>query len=297
MSSNLIAKYIWEMNLLMEKPHSLNEIADKWCRSADYDDKELSRKTFFNHRKAIASNFSVDIDYDYRTRKYFISEENKNALHRIRQIINVFSVRQAVGDTSHLKDRILFEDIPSGQIFLQPIIKAMKTNNVIKLEYQKFGEAVPKEVRIEPYALKIVEQRWYLTGNVDGRIHNYALDRMVSATPTDDVFSVPQDFDARTYFEDFYGVFTDRSVPLVDVKIRTNETMANYLNTLPLHASQQCIAPQDDDGSFVFLFHLRPTPDFIMQIMRLGEDAEVLSPEWLRMEVAKKLRSALKQYE
>ena len=71
--------------------------------------------------------------------------------------------------------------------------------------------------------------------------------------------------------------------------------MANYLRSLPLHHSQKEVKKTD-----VFsLFHLsvRPTPDFIQELLSYGDSIEILSPESLRKTMKEKILRMYKIYE
>ena len=59
---------------------------------------------------------------------------------------------------------------------------------------------------------------------------------------------------------------------------------ANYIRDLEIHESQEEIE-QNEEYS-IFKYHLRPSFDFIQEILWNGEDMEVLEPAWLREEMA-----------
>lgn len=54
-------------------------------------------------------------------------------------LLNTFAVNNLINESHKLKNRILFEHIPSGQQFLTPIIEAMLDNMTIEITYQSFG--------------------------------------------------------------------------------------------------------------------------------------------------------------
>ena len=47
----------------------------------------------------------------------------------------------------------------------------------------------------------------------------------------------------------------------------------------------------------MFKYHLRPSFDFMQEILWNGEDMEVLEPEWLRKEMAGKIKRMCNKYE
>lgn len=66
MSANLIAKYLWEVNALAQTRSglSLEELNQQWVNSYLYDDKDIPRKTWWEHRKQIEIQFGINIEYN-----------------------------------------------------------------------------------------------------------------------------------------------------------------------------------------------------------------------------------------
>ena len=59
---------------------------------------------------------------------------------------------------------------------------------------------------------------------------------------------------------------------------------SNYLRSLPLHPSQK--ETERTEEFSVFTYFLRPTFDFVQELLTLRETAEVLAPKELRAEMA-----------
>ena len=47
----------------------------------------------------------------------------------------------------------------------------------------------------------------------------------------------------------------------------------------------------------MFTYLLRPTYDFVQEVLSRGEDVEVLTPEWLREGIRKKVKAMAAHYE
>lgn len=79
MAANLIARYIWEVNALAKARHglSLEELNEQWRDSYLYDDKDIVRKTWWEHRNQIGVQFGIDIEFDKQTKRYFIKSRNE----------------------------------------------------------------------------------------------------------------------------------------------------------------------------------------------------------------------------
>ena len=68
------------------------------------------------------------------------------------------------------------------------------------------------------------------------------------------------------------------------IEIKVEDFQANYLRTLPLHHSQKEV--ERTEQYTIFRFFLRPTFDFIQELLSLGNTTEILSPAHLRAEIA-----------
>ena len=113
-----------------------------------------------------------------------------------------------------------------------------------------------------------------------------ALDRMTKVELTDETFEMPADFSSEAYFSDYYGVKTD-DTPMAHVVVRAHRWTPDYLRTLPLHHSQQELesgeithADSSTSPYTDFSFDIRPTADFLNELMKFG--IEVLQPLDLR---------------
>ena len=210
-----------------------------------------------------------------------------------RWLFSTLTVHGVLADSASVKERMVLENAPAGEQFLNVIIHAIRTGHRLRMGYQKFqAEAYIKTV--SPYALKLFHQRWYLLAmNDDCQMRIYALDRMTSLAPTDELFKMSADFSPQEYFSEYYGVLTDKHPWPMSSSVPINWT-PNYLRTLPLHHSQREL--QSTDHYTDFSFDLRPTADFLGQLLSHGAGIEVLEPQELRQKMKQMLVDTLNRY-
>lgn len=197
-------------------------------------------------------------------------------------MLDSFAVGNIIGENLTLKGRILVDEIPSGRDHLTTILEAMKENRVVNITYRPFRKSHGYTFPIEPYCVKLFENRWYvLAHNVDfDDIRIYGLDRVERAEPTEKRYNLPENFSATEYFSTAYGVVLDNDVKPERIVIRANKEHKHYLKSLPLHNSQQLL---EDTGDYAdFEYYLSPTYDFIMRLLRDGAMIEIISPTTLR---------------
>ena len=288
-------QYIWIINML--KAHgglTFEELGRKWVEDSVANGRVLQRSSFNRHREAIFDMFGIVIDCDLKTYKYYIGNvEALNDGSIERWMFSSLTVHGVLSDSAAVKDRVVLENVPLGLEFLSAIVTTIKTNHRLRIGYKKFGtEGYVKTVC--PYALKLFHQRWYMLGkNDEDQMRVYALDRMNEATPLDETFEMPEDFSAQAYFSDYFGVLTD-DTRMEHVVVRAYGRTRDYLRTLPLHHSQHMVAQTDDYTDFAF--EIRPTADFLGELMTYGSGVEIIEPDNVREKMRLLILESLNRY-
>lgn len=299
MISNTYNRYLWLVNtLLISKKLSFRELCDKWDNSYLSDGKRLSLRTFHTHKQAIEDMFGIIIECDaadgYR---YYISNNSNLEEDKARNwVLNSFNVNNLVNEGQSMKDRIMLEDIPRGTEFLSVIIDSMKKNHAIEVEYKPFYESKITIYHLYPYFMRVLHQRWYVLGYMKEKegLRHIALDRSINITPTDETFEYPKDFSPEEYYAYSFGIWVNERLKAEKVIIRAYAQQSKFLETLPLHQSQQVIG--SGDGYTDFSYHISISHDFVRELMSKCGDIEVLSPEHLKKEVQSQALSILKRY-
>ena len=294
--SLIFSQYVWLVNTLRRYDRlTLEELNDKWQRDEVADGNPLSRSTFNRHRDAVLDMFGVIIDCDAQDgfRYYIDNPEVLDDDSLERWMLNSLTVSSVLADSETVHDRILLESAPAGEEHLQTLIKAIKSGNKVEIEYARFGHSGYR-VCVAPYALKFWHHRWYLLAKKDNYFITYALDRMRDVKILEEAFKLPKDFSPAAYFNEFYGVLTDDSIPLQHVRVRAYGNTPKYMRSLPFHHSQKEVETTDDYAEFTM--DIRPTYDFVGALGAAGEGLEVLEPAALRSEVIEWHKMALERY-
>ena len=232
-----------------------------------------------------------------REREDYIAEmdESSNAdLHN--RLISIMGVNSLLKDSKKLRDRILFEHVPSGEKFLAPIIEALRDHYSIQITHQGFGKPRPYTFVVEPYCLKMFKQRWYMLARspYDDEFRVYGLDRILALESTGQKYDLPDGpCAAERIFRQVYGV-TMLEGETEEIIISISEDQAPYLRTLPIHPSQREIEPIN--GYPAFSFNVYPSAEFCQELFKYGSDLEVHEPKWLREDFAKDAAKTNNQY-
>lgn len=288
-----IRQLIWLISTIKRnKRITLKDLNDKWVEEKVADGNPLPRSSFNHYRDEIFDLFGLIMECDKLHRYYF---QNPDAIddHSIESwLLSTMTVNAALSDSASIRNQILLEKVPAGEQFLPTIIEAIKLGRSLNLGYQKFG-AEPSVRKVEPYTLKLSRRRWYMLVRTQDQFKVFSLDRMFSLEMTDERFEKIKGFSPEEYFSEYFGVLTD-GTPLAHIVIRAYGKMASYLRTLPLHDSQRELERTDEYTDYSL--DLRPTADFIGELLSYDEGIEVLEPADLRLKIREKLRRMLNRY-
>ena len=288
MVKNYFKSYIWLLETLQSHGRlTLKELRDLWLRSSVNDEeKDLAPRTFSNHVQAIADIFGIDIVCDRSDNTYRIDNEGDIVGCDVREwMLEALSLNSLLNESAGMKDRILFENVPSSHKHLTTVIQAMRDKRVLEVKYRSFRKDYDESLILEPWCLREFKKRWYLFAHRDGieNVHMYALDRIISAAVGKGKFKLPRRFNAHELFSGVYGTRIYDGMKCETVILKADAMQSKYFRTLPLHSSQEEIETTEDYS--VFKYFITPDYDFKQDVLSFGASVEILEPEHLRKEL------------
>ena len=289
-TAGLINRYVWFVTTIYNRgPITLEEIQHRF-ESRFGRGEELSERQFHRYTDAVEELFDIEIKYSRTQRGYVLADrEGIDNMGMRKWLIQTFSVNNILHESQELKNRILLEDVPSGQQHLTTIVDAMRESVALTMTYHSFHREEPSTFEVEPYCVKLFEQRWYMLGKSEGydELRLYALDRIKALEPTERKFKLPKKFDAAKFFEDYYGIIIgDDDFDVEPVALKVDWWQSKYLRTLPLHHSQ--VEVERNEEYSIFEYRLCPSFDFRQKILSMGDSVEVLAPMLLRTIIREK---------
>lgn len=301
-------KYRWLLNLLMENDRlTFEEIAEEWYKYSEGE--RLNKRTFHNWRDGIVLTFGTIIDCDKKGGyRYYIDKEYQEDIKTDdinRWLLKTMEVSDTIVKHKRLKDRILVEEVPSGNETLEAILDAMEDNHVVSFEYTKYfdnPEEKPEVYELCPYCVKQFERRWYVVGFCLTRdqMRTFSIDKIQKLEKSEKTFEIPEDFDSEAYFKPFFGIITgidDKrmgKINLEHIEIKVEKDRAKYFRSLPLHHTQQ-VKERTEDYT-IFTYDLYPTNDFYQALLHEAEHIEVLAPANVRKTIKEKIGEMAKNY-
>ena len=280
-TAGLLNRYVWFVTTIYNRgPISLADMQHRY-ESHFGRGEELGERTFHRYTDAVEELFDIEIKYDRVRRGYVVADrEGIDNMGMRKWLLQTFSVNSVLHEIQELKNRILLEDVPSGQQHLTTIVDAMREGVKLSMAYQSFGAGKSSTFDVEPWCVKLFEQRWYMLGMSD-KLRIHALDRIKSLEPTEHRFKMPKKFNAEEFFKDYYGIIiNDEDFDVEPVALRVNAWQSNYLRTLPLHHTQTEVERNDEYS--IFEYRLCPSFDFRQKLLSMGDSVGVLAPVLLK---------------
>jgi predicted DNA-binding transcriptional regulator YafY len=180
---------------------------------------------------------------------------------------------------------------------LSAIHRAIQEHRVVQAEYQPPGRD-PQSRKIEPYAVVFYQGSLYIVAAAheispgEDRIRHLKLDRFLRATPLDEFFKKPDDFNLEQHLASGIGIFSGGKPR--DFKIRLTERGARWVLEDPWHAEQQ--VEKVAGGGVIVTVRAHHDLEIIPRVLALGAEAELLAPASARQAIAAAIAELAKKY-
>jgi len=183
-----------------------------------------------------------------------------------------------------------YEHVDStGEEMMADICNCIIKQQPIKITYMPYGKP-EKEWIIHPYLLKEYNNRWFLFGynETEGKISNAPLDRIRADYEYVPNAYIPNTFrDFSTFFNDVVGV-TVKDFEPTEITFRASEARYPYIESKQIHRTQKL----KDAAQRIFTINVIPNRELDSLILSYGADLEVLTPDWYRDHIKKKILEA-----
>ena len=306
------------------REYTIDDLVDE-CNKAlrKIDKPDVSKRTIQNDINTLETDYHIILneklrqgrkrlyrysDTNYSMPLYRMNDEERNKIEDA-----IFVLRQFDGEPLYDWVRTilmqieggLFDEETSPVVSFQSnldlrglehfgkLLQAILTKRVLKLRYTPYGKT-QLTATIYPYFLKEYNDRWYLIAQVKGydSYAHYALDRIDDFEEVAIPYKEP-DIEFEDYFDEVIGV-TVPNHDSEDIILRICKPRFDYIRTKPLHLSQRIV--EENDYFAVVAINVKVNKELEALILSLGNDIEVLEPEFFRKQVANKIRSMNQKY-
>jgi predicted DNA-binding transcriptional regulator YafY len=257
-------------------------------------DTKMSLRTFQRDIKEIKNAYRIEITFDKTTSKYYIDKRGSSN-NMLLGFVGIYEVMQV---KSSMSNNIQFERNQfSGVSYVISILIAISRKRVLDIVHQKFGFQDTVKYRVEAYGVKEFHYRWYLVGKDlgDGKIKNFALDRVVNMQIARKKYHIPESFSMHDYFKYSYGIMGGGKDPNYEtIVLSFDSKQKGYIETKPYHDSQKVLI--DNDLEYRVELTMVITKDFVMDILRRLPDVRVMKPNSLITEIQTILERSISLY-
>ena len=262
----------------------ISELKDKY-------DIKTSKTSFFRDIEELQEKYAAPIDTDFETNGYFYTdpqyrlprlytdENAAKAAKLIKTLMDMakgnplYKEAQEVFESLAIEnhditlenikinkkpdnDRIIFVGVPNTKVPAETwriIDKALQENRVITFDYISNADKESKFRQVQPWQLIFDDGNWNLHGLdvVKNARRRYSLEKIKNLKITNDVFTLPKDYDFRNMTRGSFGCMCDDDY--LDYKIHLHGYAARYAQT-KLWGDNQTITPDkknpgpDGDG-------------------------------------------------
>ena len=323
---NRVKFYSWLIGLLDRKHLTFEEIANEWRdANANQDEDELDKRTFHRYRENIQSQFGITVECDKSDGYRYYLKRDPIANDDVTEWM-LSSLRLAsLGDMLKFHNKVMLDTPPYNTEYLDDILAAIDKQYLLKFKYVS-GFGAESDIVLQPAFVRYFKQRWYVIGvkSEERRVKNSSAEvdgdadlnaevdekKLVRCLPFDRISflklicekhplsaKMKKFLTPENYYEDCFGIYRMEDVPVEKIRIRAFYPEYNYIEEVPLHESQQKVKESKDGMFREYTLIVRPSRDFLQELLWHGRNIIVLKPENLRQEMIGILKNMTKSYE
>ena len=316
---NRVKFYSWLIGLLDRKRLTFEEIADEWKEArVNQDSDVLDKRTFHRYRENIQSQFGITVECNksdgYR---YYLKRDpvdNDDVTEWMLSSLRLASL----GDMLKYHNKVMLDTPPYNTEYLDDILAAIDKQYLLKFKYVS-GFGAESDIVLQPAFVRYFKQRWYVIGvkkqrsASEGKANSSAEEdvrKLVRCLPFDRISflkvicekhplskEMKKFLTPDNYYEDCFGIYRMEDVPVEKIRIRAFYPEYNLIEEVPLHESQQKVKESKDGMYREYTLAVRPSRDFLQELLWHGRNIIVLKPESLRQEMISILKDMTKSYE
>ncbi|MEV5328448.1 YafY family protein [Nonomuraea fastidiosa] len=178
---------------------------------------------------------------------------------------------------------------PEPVTHLPAVADAVWNERPLQVRYRRWRAPQEVERRLEPYGLVIKAGRWYLVARSGEHVRTYRVSQILDLHTLPGGFARPEDFDLQAYWQGYLAEFEARlrwGEAIVRLSPRGVERLADLMTPGVVAAARESASAPDEEGWTQVTVPIESIEHAVCEFLRLGTDAEVLSPPELRERMA-----------
>ncbi len=320
MSTKIIyERFVWFDNQVRKQKYpNATSLAERF---------EISTKTAQRDIDFMRDRLLCPLDYDSSRKGYcydddtfslpmvYLSSEELSALLIARKMLQDITGGAIGNEISSLVDKItnilekhsvaadqiddafsfqLIEYSPAPEKVFKTVLEGCLNKKCLSFTYYSPAAGEKTERTVDPYHLFNYMGTWHLIGycHLRNEIRDFALSRISVANILDYSFELPAEFSFKKYFLSSFGLYKGKSKK--EVTLRFTPEKSKWIKEQIWHKDQKLnLLP---DGSIEISFPVSDYSEIIREILKHGDDVEVIKPEDLRNLIKTKAEKISKIY-
>lgn len=193
---------------------------------------------------------------------------------------------------------------------LTEVAAALWRQSPLRVRYLRAGRAGERQRTLEPLGLVLKSGVWYLVARaIDeppaasererGDLRVYRVSRIRDLAPLEGRFERPADFDLEAYWREWSAEFERRlyrGEAVVRLAPRVFAALERHFSPLAAQAAAASAGPSDADGWRAVTLPIESIEYSVIDLLRLGADAEIVAPPELRARMAEIVAALAARY-
>ncbi len=163
-----------------------------------------------------------------------------------------------------------------GNQWLPLLLTAIQEKKTCQFTYASFKSGIAKERNVLPVYLKEYRNRWYLISFDLEKSDwiTYALERMDGLVVNEAQHLLKEAFNPSSFFAETIGITTEKKAA-ERIALRVNDIASKYIESQPLHSSQEKI------GTNQFVLTVQINEELIRTLLGFMGELQIISPAHL----------------
>lgn len=179
--------------------------------------------------------------------------------------------------------------------YFEVIASATLSRRQLKIRHFNRERNETGERHISPQQIVFYRDNWYVDAwcHLRNALRSFAIDAITGAELTDEIAREIDPAEIRQHFEHGYGIFSGTEIQWARLKF--TPARARWVASESWHPDQR--ATYDADGSYLLEVPYADDRELLMDILRHGNEVEVMAPAALRTHIMTILQSAAEKYQ
>ncbi|GAA4535512.1 helix-turn-helix transcriptional regulator [Nonomuraea ferruginea] len=188
---------------------------------------------------------------------------------------------------------------PEPVTHLPTVAEAVWNEHPLRVRYRRWRAPQEVERRLEPYGLVVKAGRWYLVARCGDGVRTYRVSQILELHPLPGRITRPAGFDLAAHWQGYLAEFEARlrrGEAVVRLSPSGLERLRDLMTPGVVAAAKETAQPPDEEGWITVTLPIESVGHAVAEFLRLGADAEVVSPPELRERVADTAERIVRRY-